>query len=71
MSFTVNHQPWLPDMVVPFVIGLVELVEQTGLRLTTNIIDCDLDDVRIGMDMEVCFQKYDDIYLPLFRPVNV
>ncbi len=71
VSFTVNYQPWLPDMVVPFVIGLVELVEQTGLRLTTNITDCDLNDVAIGMDLEVCFQKYDDIYLPLFRPVNL
>jgi uncharacterized protein len=71
MSFTVNHQPWLPDMVVPFVIGLVELAEQKGLRLTTNIVDCNPDDIRIGMDVEVCFQKYDDIYLPLFRSVKL
>jgi uncharacterized protein len=67
VSFTVNHQPWLPDMVVPYVIGLVELPEQAGLRLTTNIIDCDPEDVHIGMDLDVCFQHYEGIYLPLFR----
>jgi uncharacterized protein len=69
ISFTINHQPWLPDMVVPYVIGLVEFPEQKGLRLTTNIVDCNPDDVQIGMDLDVCFQHYDGIYIPLFRPV--
>src|SRR5882762_11041161 len=27
-SYTVNHQRWMPAMEVPYVIGLVELVEQ-------------------------------------------
>lgn len=71
VSFTVNHQPWLPDMVVPFVIGLVEFEEQKGLRLTTNIVNCNIDEVFIGMDLRICFQKYGDIYLPLFQRINV
>lgn len=67
-SFTVNYQPWIPDSP-PYVIGLVEIVEQPDVRLTTNIVGCDPEAVRIGMKLEVVFERNDEIYLPLFRPV--
>jgi uncharacterized OB-fold protein len=69
-SFTVNHQQWVPDSE-PYVIGLVTIVEQDDVRLTTNIVDCEADDVAIGMDVEVTFESNDDVWLPLFRPVEV
>src|SRR5262245_49096402 len=66
-SFTVNHQRWLPDMEVPYTIGLVELVEQADLRLTTNLVGCAPDQVRIGMAVRVRFEPVtDEIALPLF-----
>src|ERR1051325_3189513 len=68
-SFTVNHQRWMPDMEVPYVIGLVELVEQGDLRLTTNIVGCPADAVRIGMPVRVTFQPMgNEIALPFFEP---
>src|SRR3989442_11719169 len=68
-SFTVNHQRWMPDMDVPYVIGLVELVEQADLRLTTNIVGCPQDAVRIGMPVRVTFQPMgEEIALPFFEP---
>jgi len=67
-SFTVNHQPWNPAEPEPYVIGLVELDEQPNLRLTTNIVDCEIDDVRIGMPVHVVFQAHDDVCLPGFAP---
>ncbi|MEO8697350.1 MAG: OB-fold domain-containing protein [Acidimicrobiales bacterium] len=66
-SFTVNHQPWAPDSA-PYVIGLVELVEQEGLRLTTNLIDCELDEIEIGLSVQVGFVQREDVWLPIFRP---
>ena len=36
-SYTINHQAWMPNMKVPFIIALVELAEQKDLRLTTNL----------------------------------
>jgi uncharacterized OB-fold protein len=66
-SFTVNHKPWIPD-AAPYVIGLVELVEQEGLRLTTNVVDCPPEELRIGMPLEVVFEEQGDVWLPLFRP---
>jgi uncharacterized protein len=67
-SFTVNHQPWDATGDV-YVIALVEIDEQADVRLTTNIIDINPDDVRIGMRVEVVFEDYAPVFVPLFRPV--
>src|SRR5213594_3897683 len=69
VSYTVNHQRWMPGMEVPYTIGLVELVEQADLRLTTNIVGCAPDAVEIGMPVRVTFREVsDEIALPLFEP---
>jgi uncharacterized OB-fold protein len=68
-AFTVNHYQWLPDMEPPYVVALVELVEQDGLRLMTNIVGCPVDEVSTGMEVEVVFAQTEDVYVPLFRPV--
>jgi uncharacterized OB-fold protein len=53
----------------PYVIAIVELAE--GPHVTTNIVGCDPDDVRIGLPVEVCFApELDGIALPLFRPAT-
>lgn len=68
-SYTVNHQRWFPGQEVPYVIGLVELVEQAGLRLMTNVIDCPVEQVKIGMPLMVVFDEVsDEVSLPLFAP---
>jgi uncharacterized OB-fold protein len=70
-SFTINHKAWFPGQAVPYAIGLVELVEQRDLRLTTNIVNCPLDRIAIGMPLRVTFEIVnDDIALPLFEPLN-
>ncbi|WP_330255189.1 OB-fold domain-containing protein [Nocardia sp. NBC_00565] len=67
-GFTVNHQQWLPAFPPPYVIAIVALEEDAGVRLTTNIVNCDIEDVRIGMPVRVVFEKAEDVYLPLFEP---
>ena len=69
LTFTVNHHPW-DGGEVPYVIGIVELAEQPDLRLTTNVIGVEPDDVRIGMELEVEFEDHDPVFVPLFRPVS-
>jgi uncharacterized OB-fold protein len=70
-AHTVNHQPWFPAMPPPYVVAIVELVEEPGLRLTTNIVGCPPDDVRAGMGVEVGFEDVGGgVWLPLFRPVD-
>ena len=51
---------------VPYVAAVVDLAE--GPRMLTNLVDCDLDDVRIGMPLEVTFRDDGDFALPVFRP---
>jgi uncharacterized OB-fold protein len=67
-SVTVNHQPWDGTGDV-YVIGLVAIDEQPDVRLTTNIVGIDADDVRIGMPVEVVFEDHAPVFVPLFRPV--
>jgi uncharacterized OB-fold protein len=68
-AFTVNHQQWAPSATSePYVIAIVELAEQPGLRLTTNIVGCDPHDVSIGLPVRVRFEPLDDVALPLFEP---
>src|SRR5262245_63059702 len=69
VTYTVNHQRWMPGLEVPYVIAIVELVEQRNLRLTTNIVGCPPDAVRVGMPVKVTFRKVtDEISLPIFEP---
>ena len=69
VTYTVNHQRWMPGLEVPYVIAIVELVEQKGLRLTTNLVNVPPEDVRIGMPVRVLFRKMtDEISLPIFEP---
>ncbi|MET0137759.1 MAG: OB-fold domain-containing protein [Sphingobium sp.] len=67
-SFTINRQKWLPDMATPFVFAAVEIEEQAGLYLCTNIVGCPVEQVDFDMAVEVCFLEQEDVFLPMFRP---
>lgn len=66
-SFTINHQPWLPGLRTPYVVAIVELDDQVGLRMMTNIVGCEPAAVRIGAPVHVVFEHHDDVWLPLFE----
>ena len=68
VGFTVNHQAWLPDFPPPYVVAVVALAEDDRARLTTNIVGCEPDEVRVGMRVRVRFEQHEDVYLPLFEP---
>jgi uncharacterized OB-fold protein len=68
-TLTVNWQPWMPGFDPPYVVAIVELPEQEGLRLTTNIVGVPYDEVHIGMPVRVVFDEHDGVWLPLFTPV--
>jgi hypothetical protein len=70
-TFTVNWQPWLPNFDPPYVVAIVELPEQAGLRLTTNIVGLAHDEVAIGQAVQVVFEEYDGVWLPFFGPAPV
>jgi uncharacterized OB-fold protein len=69
-SYTVNHQQWAPGPTTPYAIALVTLAEQDDVRLTTNLVNVDPGDIRIGMELQVAFEDRDPVYLPLFEPAE-
>jgi len=52
---------------VPYCIAYVTLDE--GVSMMTNIVDCDLDEVRIGQRVKVTFKKSaGGMSIPMFTP---
>ncbi len=70
-SFTIIRRAFHPGFAadIPYVVALVELAEQAGLHLVTNIVGGTAADLRIGMDVAVEFEPYGDFARPVFRPV--
>lgn len=53
----------------PYIVALVETEE--GIKMMTNIVDCNPKDVYIGMDVEVVFDDVTpEVTLPKFRPIQ-
>lgn len=67
-THTVNHQPFNPEVPVPYSIAIVELVEQEGLRFTTNVVNCPPESVEIGMPVHVVFEQQGEVFVPIFEP---
>lgn len=52
---------------IPFALAYVALDE--GVSMLTNIVDCDLDTLKIGDKVKVCFKPADgDGAVPMFTP---
>jgi uncharacterized OB-fold protein len=71
-TFCISTQafhPWFADKL-PFVLAVVELDEQPGLKMITNIVDIDPDAVKVGDRVEVTFAPFSEGFsLPVFRPI--
>jgi len=73
-SFTVVRHP-LARMLhdaVPYAAGIIELdgTQGAGARMICNIIECDVDRLKIGDRVEIVWEHVsDDMSVPRFRPV--
>lgn len=68
-TFSTMHDTFIRGYEPPYVVAQVELEEQPGLRLNSNILECDVKDVHIGMPVEVTFEeRTDEVTLPQFQP---
>lgn len=70
-TWTVFHQVYHPAFKedVPYAVVAVELEE--GPRIITNLVDCKIGDIKVGMPVKVVFDDVtEEITLPKFRPVS-
>ena len=68
-SFVVMHRVYHKGFAedVPYPIALVALEE--GPHFLSNVVDCPLDAIRIGMPVQIVFDDVTDEHtLPKFRP---
>jgi uncharacterized protein len=73
-TWTFPNQPFDPyyRSHLPYVLAVVELVEQAGLKMVTNLVDYDKDALRIDMPVHVTFREVAPRFtLPLFAPAPV
>ena len=67
-AFTVDrigHDPAQRSRL-PLVVAVIELEE--GPRMTSNVVECSPEEVRVGMAVEVIFEDLERETLILFRP---
>jgi uncharacterized OB-fold protein len=68
-TFSNVHRPQISNFILPapYTVALVELEE--GVRMMTNIVNCDPNTVTVGMAVKVTWEELDDgRNLPLFEP---
>jgi uncharacterized OB-fold protein len=65
-SSTVNRYRWAAGIVPPYVLAEIELVEQPGLRLLSAIVG--RDEVAIGTEVTVRFERTGAAWAPVFAP---
>ena len=68
-SFTVLRHPQFPGYQYPLIIVLVDLEE--GTRLTSQLVDCDPEEVSFGMPVTMrIYEDPDGFRLPVFVPAG-
>jgi len=75
-AYTVNRQPWIPDFEPPYIVAIVELADEPDVRLITNVVDVSIEDMHVGLEVEVFFEDWTSmsgeeatrVWLPVFRP---
>jgi uncharacterized protein len=70
-TFTIVRQAFIPALTdrVPYVVAAVDLDGAPGVRLVTNLVEVDPEDVAIGMNVVVAWEDMGpELALPRFRP---
>src|SRR5437660_3329888 len=73
-TYTVTYRAFHPFFVdrVPYVLAVVELVEQAGLRMVSTLVGVEEASIEFGMPVQVEFEELDaELTLPVFRPALV
>jgi uncharacterized OB-fold protein len=66
-TYTVFHRQYHPAFVPPYAVAVVRLAE--GPFFHTNIVDCAVDHLEVGMAVHVTFEG-DGRPMPFFRPIQ-
>jgi uncharacterized OB-fold protein len=71
IAYTVMNEPVVNgfEQVIPYACVIVELAEQSGLLILTNLVEAPASAARVGLEVELTFESTDrGFVLPQFRP---
>ncbi len=67
-TYTLVHRPIAPEQPLPTVIAVIALEGSDGLRMISNLVDSDPDEVAIGAPVELVWEDMGpDLSIPRFR----
>ena len=70
-SFAVMHQVYHPGFAAEVPYAVVVIALEDGGRVLSNLVDCPVHDVAVGMPVEVVFEDVTpEVTLPKFRPAR-
>ncbi|HEY5024100.1 MAG TPA: OB-fold domain-containing protein [Acidimicrobiales bacterium] len=70
-TYTVVRQAFIPSLAdkIPYVVIAVELDGAQGLRMVSNLVDVEPEEVTVGMAVEVAWEDMGpELAVPRFRP---
>lgn len=70
-SYSICHRSPYPGLApdATYAPVIVELDDAPGIRLISNVIDCTVEEVKIGMPVQVLWNPIQDGWkVPIFRP---
>ena len=65
-SWTIAYRPQTEAFTIPYAPVIVDLDE--GFQMLSNLVDCDTNDLAVGMRVRVEFREIGPLTLPYFRP---
>jgi uncharacterized OB-fold protein len=69
-TYTVVHRPIAAEQELPFVIAVIALEDAGGIRMISNLVDVNPEELEIGMPVELVWEDMSaDLAIPRFRPV--
>jgi len=72
-TFTIIRRAPSPEVAasVPYVVGIVKLDDAPDIKMMTNVVNCSLDDVHIGMSLSVTWDDIEPgLTVPRFEPAD-
>ncbi len=71
-TYTTVHRAIAAGQELPFVIAVIELEDAGGVRIISNLVAADLEEIEIGLPVELVWEDMsEDLAIPRFRPVRV
>jgi uncharacterized OB-fold protein len=70
-SYTSVYRPIAAGQELPYVIAVIALEAAGGIRMISNLVDLNPDELEIGLPVEVVWEDMSaELAVPRFRPVK-